>query len=982
MTFLSLKRILLLGAFALWCAAGPAAADDDGPPLVAGRLRDAGGYAYPPSGHTLTPLPDGGLLLVGEGLPASAQQLRAAWLRAELLERLDRAFTQPYPEPKRWDARRRGWVRLEGPPNCPRGRHTQHRAVALADGRVWLVGGICDPPRPANDDSPRTAFSTTAFWDPRQNRWQPGPDTAQPRLLHSATALDDGSVVVAGGMADPVFANLPGHAVLRSAQRLAGNVLQALPDLLDPRAQHSATALPGGRLLVAGGFDAQGRALASVELWDAKAWRWQALPPLQQARHAHSAVALKDGRVMVFGGLDERQQALRSVEVFDPAQQRWQDGPELPLPLALPGAAVLAGGQVLVAGGAWLESTGSVPWAWLLDVNGTGWRLAGRAASEQLGGMWGPVAIWPEADGGALLAVPAGFLRFVPERATSEPAVDAPAWRGRPEAVSLGDRQALWVGTVDDDESGHEPQTWRWRAGAGWERLPSPPLGSATDLQLLPAGPGQALLLARSGPDEAARLDSWHWRNGRWQPAAGIERLDRPVGAWVAGRLADGRVALMQGGEHLWVADEQVQGWEPRALKLGVFPPGGAPTRASEPMASFAEGEGPGTPLNELTYRYLARRDALHTPSMAWDAANDRWFYRSHHETLGHEALRLSGGCVLSLRPLAIFDPRDGSVRPQADPGLGRGLHLRRAVVLEDGWLLSAGGGLSADRGGTDALLRAGCDGLAAELAMPRFIDPRLAPPEAAPPPAAPALAPRSWPAWLRLPSHETLAYTGVAALLAFWLGWRIHLARRPQPPKAVSVPAPARRRRAPAARSAWPPFTLLRWFVGLSLVAWSLNLGTNYWLGQRRLKQLDCEEDARACSRDSAGLLKVAPQVTARLGPNVRSELPCPLIGDWLSSRGNQPGYRIELRDDGRFSVRGTQPGRTGVVATGAWAFQGDSLVWQSDQQPGHALDVTPIEPGSLTRFTLREADGSQTRYERLQLLASRRCTPREHLP
>ena len=158
--------------------------------------------------------------------------------------------------------------------------------------------------------------------------------------------------------------------------------------------------------------------------------------------------------------------------------------------------------------------------------------------------------------------------------------------------------------------------------------------------------------------------------------------------------------------------------------------------------------------------------------------------------------------------------------------------------------------------------------------------------------------------------------------------------------------------------------------------MAWSL------WRGQQRLKAIECEEDARLCSHEPAGLLKVAPQITERLGQQVRSELPCPLIGDWLSSRSGQAGYRIELRDGGRYRALSTAPGRAEVVATGAWAFQGDSLVWQDDRAPGHPLDVTPIEPDSLTRFTLREADGNRTRYERLKALTSTRCTPRDHLP
>ena len=249
----------------------------------------------------------------------------------------------------------------------------------------------------------------------------------------------------------------------------------------------------------------------------------------------------------------------------------------------------------------------------------------------------------------------------------------------------------------------------------------------------------------------------------------------------------------MQDGTQLWVADAQVQRWEARPLQMGIFPPGGAPTRASEPMGSFDDGAGRRTPIDELTYRFVASRDPMHTPALAWDAANDRWFYRSQRETLGHETLRLPDGCVLSLAPLAVFDPRDGSVHPQADPGLGRGQDPRRVVLLDDGRLLSSGVGLSADRGGNDALLRAGCGGVALELATPRFIDPRIAPPEVAAPAPAPAQAPTASPSLLQLPSPQTLGNVAIGGLLVFWLWWRLRLARQARAAAAVRSSRAAR---------------------------------------------------------------------------------------------------------------------------------------------------------------------------------------------
>jgi hypothetical protein len=184
--------------------------------------------------------------------------------------------------------------------------------------------------------------------------------------------------------------------------------------------------------------------------------------------------------------------------------------------------------------------------------------------------------------------------------------------------------------------------------------------------------------------------------------------------------------------------------------------------------------------------------------------------------------------------------------------------------------------------------------------------------------------------------------------------------------------------------RTAWPLLAALRWALGLLLVGWAVSAAWQLWRFQRVQDDDACAASAKACPRDDRGLLPLAPSVGQRLGATVRSELPCPLIGDWLSTRGGGPGYRVALRDDGRYRVTATGTGRDvdSTVYTGAWAVQGDSLVWRPDEMPSAPLDVTPIEPESLTRFVLREADGNRTRYERLKPLPSTRCTPKDRIP
>lgn len=144
----------------------------------------------------------------------------------------------------------------------------------------------------------------------------PGLAMAEARLGHTATLLPDGTVLIAGGFG--------GTGVHASAEVFDPQTRHFAPagSLEHGRMMHTATPLPDGRVLVLGGVDERHGLLASAELYDPVEGTFSPAGRLRRPRAGHTATPLDDGRVLVVGGTDAKARPIRSVEVYDPARQR------------------------------------------------------------------------------------------------------------------------------------------------------------------------------------------------------------------------------------------------------------------------------------------------------------------------------------------------------------------------------------------------------------------------------------------------------------------------------------------------------------------------------------------------------------------------------------------------------------------------------------------------------------------------------------
>ena len=228
-----------------------------------------------------------------------------------------------------------------------------HQAVMLGDGKVLVTGGIAEG----------IPLGTAEIYDPATGRWTATAPMNVARLGHTLTLLANGNVLVTGGSALDTASGTGGGQTIRPDataeiyNTVAGRWTRTAGGLSTPRFEHTATLLDDGKVLIAGGqgppISGVSEALATTEIYDPAVDSFRKSNDMSDARTNHTAVKLPDRTVMMVGGAGgpSGDTSLATAEVFNPSDGSWTSAGALTGSRSGHVAVAFPDGRVLVAGG-------------------------------------------------------------------------------------------------------------------------------------------------------------------------------------------------------------------------------------------------------------------------------------------------------------------------------------------------------------------------------------------------------------------------------------------------------------------------------------------------------------------------------------------------------------------------------------------------------------------------------------------------------
>lgn len=199
-----------------------------------------------------------------------------------------------------------------GSMNVPR---IAHAATLLNDGRVLITGGYCVGWKKAGIDCPKSA----EIYDPKTGKFTLTGSMNYPRVYHTATLLKDGRVLIVSGLPrEEIYDPKTGKFTLTGSMIMKPTIAYGIP--------LTATLLKDGRVLVIGEFTKITPNETRAEIYNPELGTFHQVEEIKDMLRknvyvdydSHTATLLPDGKVLIAGGF-----LIQNAELYNPVTTKF-----------------------------------------------------------------------------------------------------------------------------------------------------------------------------------------------------------------------------------------------------------------------------------------------------------------------------------------------------------------------------------------------------------------------------------------------------------------------------------------------------------------------------------------------------------------------------------------------------------------------------------------------------------------------------------
>lgn len=287
------------------------------------------------AGHTATLLNNGQVLIAGGTSGAAGTSGEAALDTAELYDPTADTFTAT---------------------GTMTGARVEHTATLLQSGKVLIAGGDVI----FYDTIPNTnimSLASAELFDPGTGTFTKTGSMTVPRESHTATLLNSGKVLIAGGSDGTIGNPTPAATLYATSETFdpSTGTFTSAGMMTTQRDLQTANLLGSGKVLVAGG-ESNANTEVSADLFDPASGNFTATGAMTDARFYQAASNLTDGTVLVTGGSDNTTRAKATAEVYNPTAGTFAITGSMNAARVWHSSTILPSGKVLIIGGADINS--------------------------------------------------------------------------------------------------------------------------------------------------------------------------------------------------------------------------------------------------------------------------------------------------------------------------------------------------------------------------------------------------------------------------------------------------------------------------------------------------------------------------------------------------------------------------------------------------------------------------------------------------